>query len=218
MSVAVKNKHSEKSINSLVIQDVGWNSYEKILSAFENSHAAHFYYNQGNLEIMTLSFEHETIKKIIGEIIGKVCEELEIDMVAGGSTTFKKKKKERGFEPDECYFFGEKIAKVRGKSKLDLAKDPSPDLVVEIDIYHSSLDRHAIFADLGVNEVWRYKNKKIEIHHLKENIYRQLEKSVIFPNISAADLTEIVKQGQKIDRPQWLRKLREYAKGLMEKD
>lgn len=218
MGVAVKSKRIENSATGIVIHGIGWNSYEKILSAFEDSHAAHFYYNQGSLEIMTLSFEHETVKRLINEIVGKICEETETDMVAGGSTTFKRKKKERGFEPDECYFFGEKIVKVRGKNKLDLAKDPPPDLIIEIDIYHSSLDRHTIFAGLGVNEVWRYKSKKVEIHRLHGDTYRQLEKSVIFPNVSASDLTDIIKQGQKIERPQWLKNLREYAKDLREKE
>lgn len=45
---------------------------------------------------------------------------------------------------------------VRGKAKLDLTIDPPPDLVVEIDITASSLDKPSIFARFGIHEVWRY--------------------------------------------------------------
>ena len=49
-------------------------------------------------------------------------------------------------------------AEVRNKDRIDFRIDPPPDLVLEIDISHSSLDRMGIYGILGVPEVWRYSN------------------------------------------------------------
>ena len=69
--------------------------------------------------------------------------------------TFKRRKRRRGLEPDECYWI-QSEPMVRGKDKIDLRRDPPPDLVIEVDWTHSSLDRLAIFAALLVPEVWRF--------------------------------------------------------------
>ncbi len=39
------------------------------------------------------------------------------------------------------------------KEQIDLNQDPPPDLVVEIDVTSSSLDRLSLYASLGVPEV-----------------------------------------------------------------
>ena len=43
--------------------------------------------------------------------------------------------------------------RVRGKSRLDLSMDPPPNLVIEIDITSSSIEKLPIYALLGVPEV-----------------------------------------------------------------
>ena len=44
---------------------------------------------------------------------------------------------------------------VRGLKRIDLRRDPPPDLVIEVDVTHSSVPRMPIYAALGVPEVWR---------------------------------------------------------------
>lgn len=39
---------------------------------------------------------------------------------------------------------------------MDLSIDPSPDLVIEVDITHTDLNKNALYAMLGVPEFWRY--------------------------------------------------------------
>ena len=41
--------------------------------------------------------------------------------------------------------------------------DPPPDLVIEVDITRSSLDKLSIYAALRVPEVWRYTDGEVEI-------------------------------------------------------
>ncbi|MBO0719619.1 MAG: Uma2 family endonuclease, partial [Blastocatellia bacterium] len=46
---------------------------------------------------------------------------------------------------------------------LDFRVDPPPDIVVEIDIHHSSVAKLPIYAALGVPEIWRYDGYTLKI-------------------------------------------------------
>ncbi len=87
-----------------------------------------------------------------------------MDVLAAGSTTFRRADLGRGFEPDECFYFGDAARRVRGMDDIDLdADDPPPDLVVEADLTSSSLDKLPIYARLGIVEVWCYAGGQVEI-------------------------------------------------------
>jgi Uma2 family endonuclease len=68
-----------------------------------------------------------------------------MDMVSAGSTTFKREELGRGIEPDASSYL-QHAAHVRGKVAIDLDSDALPDLVIEIDITHPSLDKFPIYA------------------------------------------------------------------------
>jgi len=53
---------------------------------------------------------------------------------------------------------------MRGTDEIDLASDPPPDLGVEVEISRSSRARMPAYAALGVPEIWRYTQKKVEIY------------------------------------------------------
>ena len=77
-----------------------------------------------------------------------IAEELHIELDNAGSTTFKRADLTRGFEPDSC-FYVQNVDRVRDRDQIDLTVDPPPDLVIEIDLSRSSLDRFPIFASIG---------------------------------------------------------------------
>jgi Uma2 family endonuclease len=58
---------------------------------------------------------------------------------------------------------------MRGKDTIDLRVDPPPDLFIEIDITHSSLDRQEICAKLRVPEIWRFDGQTLSVHLLQPN-------------------------------------------------
>ena len=77
-------------------------------------------------------------------------------------------------EPDECYCFRNE-EKMRGRKRLNLKKDPPPELVVEIDVTSRSVARQPIYAALGVPEIWHYHNRLQCLHlvgreyHVRKN-------------------------------------------------
>lgn len=96
--------------------------------------------------------EHERYNLRFADLLGVISEEMSIEMEALGSTTFNRKDLERGFEADSC-FYVQNAARVRNKERIDSCIDPPPDLVIEIEVTSSTLNKLALYAKFCVPEV-----------------------------------------------------------------
>lgn len=155
-----------------VLTNVSWDTYESMLKELENSSSPHLTYDRGVLEIMSPTAKHENVARLLDLLVSLVSLELGPELITLGSTTFRRKDLMRGFEPDSCFYVGNE-PKIRGKDRLDLKIDPPPDIVVEIDITRSTINKRSIFARFGVPEVWRYDGEKIDILVLEGSIHQQ---------------------------------------------
>lgn len=188
MATVRKRKPRE---NRLLLQGVSWRMYERVLRAFEERRVR-ITYDRGDLEIMTLSGEHERIKQLLRRLIEALAEEMGLDIAGFGSMTFKRRSKKRGLEPDECYWIQNENL-VRGKRQYNPEDDQPPDLVLEVDITRSSLDRISIYEVFGVAEVWRWDGQTLEVRVLNEpDKYEQVERSRTFPGLKPTDLLPFV--------------------------
>jgi Uma2 family endonuclease len=111
-----------------------------------------------------------------------------------GSTTLNYPNLNRGAEPDEAYYIPNQ-ALVAGR-KVDLRRDPPPDLVVEVDITHTDIDKLNLYASMGVPEFWRYNGQVLQIYQLQAQQYTEIENSLIFPDVPKARLYEFLVQCQ----------------------
>jgi Uma2 family endonuclease len=149
-------------------------------------------YDRGRLELMTISPLHGLSQKTIARLIESLSYELDLDIRSGGTFTFKREDLDRGLEPDECYWFRNEPL-VRLKMELDFTIDPPPDLVVEVEITRSALDRMGIYAALGVPEVWRFDETTIHVHQLQpDGRYAIRPESLSFPWLPMAEMTRFV--------------------------
>jgi Uma2 family endonuclease len=164
----------------LSFEDVTWDEYEKILESFVDSGGVRISYDNGRLEIMSPSDWHDYYKSILGRLVDVLAEELNLKCVPFGSTTFRKEKKARGTEPDDCFYLTN-AWRVIGNPGLDLDRDPPPDLAIEIDISHKSKSKFSIYATLGVPEIWRYRKGNIYFYRLSDQNYVEIPASDLFP-------------------------------------
>src|SRR5258706_6472159 len=93
-------------VQHIVLEDASWELYENLLQDI-GDRPIRINYDQGRLEMMSPLPEHERPKKIIGRLIETLSYELGIEIACLGSTTFRRRDKEKGLEPDECYYFKE---------------------------------------------------------------------------------------------------------------
>ena len=175
----------------MVFRNISWEAFERILDDVGETHHRVTYQN-GDLEFMTISLEHEGFGSWIGRLIFLVALEMKLTLKTGGSTTLKKALKKVGLEPDECFWI-KHAAQIRGKKKWNALTDPPPDLAVEIDISSSWLDRLEIYASLKVPEVWRYR-EVLKVLVLGSNgKYRERSHSLAFPTLPMDEFVRFVK-------------------------
>jgi Uma2 family endonuclease len=164
----------------LRLSSIPWQAYVRLGEALRDRHIR-VTYDKGEMEIMTLSFEHEHRKRRLGRLIEALTEELEIDVASGGATTFQREDLEKGLEGDEVYWIKHESL-VRDKKRIDPAVDPPPDLAVEMDVSSSSMDRMAIYAALRVPEVWRWDGRILRVYLLtRKGAYKESKRSKAFP-------------------------------------
>ncbi|HEX8196198.1 MAG TPA: Uma2 family endonuclease [Pyrinomonadaceae bacterium] len=195
----------------LILQGVGWDFYEEILKEFEDSNALHFAYDDGFLEVEVPTLKHEKPNRILTRLVQIICDELQIDFIDAGQTTFRKKSKAKGVEPDTGFYI-ENESKVRELLEIDLQKDPPPDLVIEVDVTSPSLDKMPIYAALGVPEVWLYKGERVEFYKLESEDYREIENSIALPILSSGKATEFLQAGLSESSSKWFQMVRDWAK------
>lgn len=196
----------------VLLRNVSWETYERLILEREERRTPRFHYDRGMMEVTSPSKRHETISRVAALLIEMLATEMDLDVESAGSTTFKREDADRGFEPDECFYFSDNIEKVRGKHDVDLdAGDPPPDLVIEVDVTNPSLDKLGIYARLGVAEVWRFAEGRAEILVLKGESYEAAGASLAFPLLTREALARFVERGLKTRRPAWTREVREWV-------
>src|SRR5262249_33669892 len=138
----------------LRLSNVDWQTYTRLLKVFAERRGVRLTYDRGELEIMSPLLEHDKDDRFLFRLVVALTEELGLPIVEGGSTTLRRRRRRKGIEADECYWIAN-AHRMAGRRRIDLRTDPPPDLTIEVDVTHSSLNRLSIYAAFGVPEVWR---------------------------------------------------------------
>jgi len=197
----------------VLLHNIAWDLYERLLESNPDSSSPRLTYDQGELEAMSPSAEHERLNRAIQLLVSLVAYELGIRISSLGSTTFRHQEIQRGFEPDSC-FYVQNLDRVRGKRTIDLRIDPPPDLVVEIDISSPSIPKLPIFAEFGVPEVWRHADGVLQILALLEGQYVPAAVSRVLPSVTAAALNELLAESRDLDDTEWMDRIRAWARRI----
>jgi len=189
--MVVDRVYSKRYPNSIVWKDVSWNFYSAMLREHDER-PSRINYSRGTLEVMTLSIEHERFKMVVGMMVGLIALTFRLRVAHGGSSTLKRMAKQKGLEADQCYWVANE-AVMRTKKRINLRTDPPPDLVLEIDVMHSVVNRENIYAALGVPEMWVLsRDATLTAYALEQGQWQPIERSRSFPFLRVADLNPFV--------------------------
>jgi len=169
-----------------VIYNVPWEAYVSFRDALDEASGVRMTYLDGTLELMSPSLLHEDAKTIIARLVEVWAMERDVDLRGFGATTFRRKAKKRGLEPDECYKLGK------------LEDDSIPDIAIEVIVSRPRINKLAVYAGLGVPEVWEWRpdTKTIAIHRLVDDSYEARERSEVLPELDVAHLATFVQPGE----------------------
>jgi Uma2 family endonuclease len=179
----------------LRLENISWDEYEQLLEELGDRPGLRVSYDNGRLEIMSPTHEHEEYKDTILRLVSTMAIEMNFTLETRGSATHKRKRDQKGVEPDCCFYIKNARA-IIGKRRVDLNVDPPPDVIVEIDITSKSLSRFPIYAAFGVPEIWRYDGEEARIYHLVNDSYVEADPSISFPILSAQTLTDFLEQSK----------------------
>jgi len=196
----------------VILRNVSWETFEKLLEETGAHRNTRFAYDNGNLEIMSPYRKHEGSNRLIELLLYVLTDELDIDCESLGSLTCKRKDLLKGIEPDSCFFI-QNAAKILGHEDFDAAKDPPPDLMLEVAISASSPDKLAICAALRVPEVWLYDGNALQIHCLENGGYSICDESRVLPSKGLrAEIHRFISRSKEIGRNIMLREFPKFVK------
>jgi Uma2 family endonuclease len=189
----------------VVLHGVSWESYLQILNALPQSRNSRLTYDDGVLEITLPLEDHEFSGRLIECFIRTIVEVLGMRIKTMGSTTMNYAFLKKGAEPDNAYYIQNQPL-VKGRN-VNFAQDPPPDLVVEVDITHTDIQKNQFYARIGVPEFWRFNGKVWRIYCLQEEVYIEVELSPTFPQVPKEFLYTFLAQARE-DEIEAVRKLR----------
>jgi Uma2 family endonuclease len=107
---------------------------------------------------------------------------------------------------------------MRSKESIMLEVDPPPDLAIEIDNKSDSSKALALYARIGVPEVWRYKarTKILWFGRLVGDQYETIEHSLNLPRLTPAQVLLALERMNEIGDIAAKPWLRDWARGLPE--
>jgi Uma2 family endonuclease len=200
----------------VIISDATWDDYERFCDAITEGSNVRIAFDGKDIEIMTLGPRHESLRDLLGQFVHLVAGELAIERQAVGSTTWKRKKVNRGVESDLCYYFDPvKLANYNAataRQSNDVKDYPNPDLAIEIDLSRSKIDRLGIYAALKVPELWRVDKKSVSIAHLGPQGSYVIVASSRFLHVRSDEIMRWLIEEDSSIRVNWERRLREWAR------
>ena len=198
----------------VILRNATWETYERLLDERGENRVPRFAYDRGMLEIMSpVSGEHEEYARNAEFVVRVLVGAFGLKVRTMGSMTLKRRDLQAGAEADACFYI-RKVEAIRGKASPDLAVDPPPDMVIEVDVTNPSLDKLELYARLGVPELWRHTGNRMQIHLLEGDVYTQSSESSLFPGVTADALSTILRDIRFLDSDEWESRLRQWAGDL----
>ena len=199
VTVDIPSKNLDQTVDldraepRIPLHAVTWEQYETLITTVGDRPRLRMSYLDGTLEIMTISPEHEMIKKMIARLLEIYAIEADLALYSTGSATFRQRAARRGLEADESYC-------------LDRRKD-IPDIAIEVVLTSGVIDKMNIYQGLGVLEVWVWQAGTIVVQQLREDRsgYTECPGSALIPALNLQLLADHILPQEE---PQALRRFR----------
>ena len=169
----------------LVHSGMTWQQFKLLQESFADSPGIRLAYYKGEIEILTVSPEHESISRMIAFLLCQYFLAKNIEFNPLGSFT-QEKEEEVSAQADESFAIGSATA-------------TKPDLVVEV-IFTSGSDRKLTrYKVLGIPEVWFWEDGLLKLYRLQESGYEQIERSQVLPDLNIDLLARCVMMASKLE-------------------
>ncbi|NMF63449.1 Uma2 family endonuclease [Brasilonema octagenarum UFV-E1] len=179
-----------------ILSNISWQTFKIMLAEMGSERKNRLAYDNGILEIMTPLMPHENSNRVIEGFVVALCEEFGLEFKRAGSLTLIRDNLERASEPDSSYYI-QNESRVRNRENIDLAIDPPPDLVLEVEYSKPKVDKSKIYTAIGVPEFWRYNGSALRIYILNDGQYTEVETSPTFASVPVKEIPRFIQETKK---------------------
>lgn len=201
----------EESETRIVLENVSWEIFVALADERRGS-VPRLSYNEGVLEMISPKRKHENISCLLGRMIEAYSEIRGIEILSVASVTVKRSDLKKAYEADESYYVTN-IDKVLAKEELDFEVDPPPDLVIEVELTSSAIDKLELFAAMQVREVWRHDGTSVQFYRLSNGRYECIAESTELPGLSSDLINRYLDQRLQAGETTWIRAFRSEVQG-----
>lgn len=194
----------------VLLDNVSWELFERILAEDADRRVPRLAYGDGALEFMTPSRLHESIDRTLASLVAILVDTWHMDLVECGSMTMSQAVTGIGLEPDSSFFIQHAAAARRDNDSVFPEGFP-PDLVIEVEISRSLVERLPLLAALRVPEVWRATSETVNILTLSGHEYQRAPSSAALPGVTPEKLQEFMALSQRVTRSEWADAVRTWA-------
>lgn len=202
----------------LILDQIKWQKYEAILADSRSQRTARFTYDRGRLEMMHPLDEHERCHKLIESLLLVLADELKLRLEGYKAPTLKRTDLQLGTEPESAYYIQHE-PEMRGQPEINLETDPPPDLILEVALSKSAIDKLPIYARLGIPEVWRYLSQpgdnflkgQLLIYQLQDQGYVEASSGFAFPFLPAGKILQFIDESDALGLMSALRNFRQWV-------
>ena len=181
MTVALDKTKDQRLVHS----GMSWQQFKLLQESFADSPGIRLAYYKGEIEILTVSSDHESISRMITGLLIVYFLNKDIEFNPLGSFT-QEKEEEVSAQADESFAIGSSTA-------------TKPDLSVEV-IFTSGSDRKLTrYKVLGVPEVWFWEDGLLKLYRLRESGYERIERSEILPDLDINLLARCLMMASKVE-------------------
>lgn len=198
-----------------LLSNISWQTFKTMLAEMGSERVTRLAYDSGTVEIMTPLMPHENSNRFIEGLVIVLCEELGLEVKRTGSLTLTRDDLERGGEPDSSYYI-QNESLVRDKVNIDLATDPPPDLVLEVEYSRSKIDKLQLYAVMGIPEFWRYNGSVLRVYRLESGQYVESSYSPTFSPISVTEIPRFIKESRNVGEITCTRNFRRWIRQRLE--
>lgn len=198
-----------------ILLNITWQTFKTMLAEMGCQRGTRLAYDSGTVEIMTPLMPHENSNRLIEGLVIVLCEELGLEVKRSGSLTLLRDDLERGAEPDSSYYI-QNEALVRGKENIDLAIDPPPDLVLEVEYSRSKIDKLILYALMGIPEFWRYNGNVLRIYQLQSGQYVESSQSLTFAPVLVKEIPRFLIESRTVGEITCTRNFRNWVRQQLE--
>ncbi len=197
---------SEASETRMVLENVSWETFVALADERRGS-VPRMTYSEGVLEMMSPKRKHENIGRLIGRMVEAYSEIKGIEILSVASVTVKRSDLKKAYEADESYYVTS-IDQVLAKEELDFEVDPAPDLLVEVELTSSAIEKMELFAAMQVREVWRHDGTSVQFYRWLNGRYNLIQTSVELPGLDAALINRFLEQRLEAGETTFIRAFR----------